>query len=601
MSTIARSSVKTEDMWNVQALFPNLDTWKVHFAHAKADAEILNIDKMAELKGKLGDNANNLLFVIEKLFEGMRYLEKLYTYAHLRHDEDTANNTPLVALKNITSLIQEYQEKTAWIEPEILTIEKSKLEQFMASPSFIEWQFYLEKLLHLREHTLSPDKEELLAQASQALTAPSKIFRAINDADFSFGHVKDSDNKKHLLTHGSYLQLIKNQDRTLREHAFKAYHNKFKEYENSITEMLNGHVQYHLFNSRARKYPSCLHAALFNKNIDPKVYHTLIDTIHNNLHVLHKYVALRKKLLGLDEIHLYDMYVPLLPNVNIKRDYQTAEQEVIEAAAPLGQEYQELLKHGLQHARWVDRYENKNKRSGAYSSGCYDSEPYILMNFHGDIREEFTLMHEAGHSMHSLLSAKNQPYQYYEYPIFVAEVASTFNEELLRSYLLKKTTDKNEKIYLLNQAIEDIRATLFRQVMFAEFELLIHKLAQQQIPLTPTILKDEFYKLNLLYFGDDAVVDKEIAIEWARIPHFYSNFYVYQYATGISAALTLADRVLNGGNEEKENYLNFLKSGGSKYPIDLLKTAGVNMLSPEPVEKAIHYFDMLIGEMNRLI
>jgi oligoendopeptidase F len=360
-------------------------------------------------------------------------------------------------------------------------------------------------------------------------------------------------------------------------------------------------VQNHLFKTKARKYNTCLEASLYPKNINSDVYHALITAVNESLPALHKYVSLREKIMACGPLHLYDMYVPLIAEVDIKLTYDEAAEAVVESVAPLGSEYQNLLRQGLIKDRWVDRYENKNKRSGAYSSGSYDSMPYILMNYKGVLRDVFTLAHEAGHSMHSLLSHKNQPYQYGHYPIFLAEVASTFNEELLMQYMLERSSNVKEKIYLINEKIEDIRGTLFRQTMFAEFELLIHSLAESQTPLTPSRLNEEYRKLNEKYFGTSVIIDEEAVVEWARIPHFYYNFYVYQYATGISAALALAKRVQSGGPQEQSDYLNFLKSGCSRYPIETLKLAGVDMSRPEPVKEAIKKFESLVDELGTLI
>ena len=388
----------------------------------------------------------------------------------------------------------------------------------------------------------------------------------MNNADFKFGTVQDSKGESRELTHATYGLFIRDQDRTLRENSFKKLCGKFEEFQNTLCELLNGRIQEHLFTARARHYPSCLDAALFPKDISPKVYRSLIQTARDNIHVLHEYMALRKQLLGLDQLHVWDLYVPLSGQVDITMDYAEAEQIVVESVAPLGAEYQKLLQDGLSKGRWVDRYENQNKRSGAYSSGCYDSMPYILMNYKGILRDVSTLAHEAGHSMHSLLSRKHQPYHYSDYTIFEAEVASTFNEDLLNRTLLERMKTKEEKIFLLTEQIEDIRTTFFRQTMFAEFELMMHEWAEQDRPITPELLKEEYRKLNQFYFGPHVVLDSPIEMEWARIPHFYYNFYVFQYATGISAALALAEKVVQGANNDRDAYLNMLKSGGSQFP-----------------------------------
>ncbi len=441
----------------------------------------------------------------------------------------------------------------------------------------------------------------LLALSGQALQGYHKAFGAINDADFEFGSIKNEKGEDLPLSHASYGLYMREQDRTLRKNAFDKMHGQYEKYENTLCELLGGVVQSHVFHSRARKYESCLDAALYPKNVDTAVYHSLIQAVNDNIGTLHKYIALREKIMGVGTLHLYDMYVPLTSEFDIKMSFDKASDLIIDSVAPLGSEYQDILAKGLKGDGWVDRYENKNKRSGAYSSGCYDSMPYILMNYKDVLRDVFTLAHEAGHSMHSFLSHKNQPYQYGDYPIFLAEVASTFNEELLMQEMLKRSQSTEEKIFLINMKIEDIRATLFRQTMFAEFELMIHTKAEKSEPLTPQVLKEEFYNLNRKYFGPDVDIDEIAKIEWARIPHFYYNFYVYQYATGISAALALSERVLNGGDAERNDYLNFLKSGCSRYPVETLKLAGVDMNTPEPVKSAIQKFDGLVDELGKLI
>ncbi|MFQ5729981.1 MAG: oligoendopeptidase F, partial [Waddliaceae bacterium] len=538
---------------------------------------------------------------IEYLLSIERKIDKLYTYAHLRHDEDIAKDKYKIAYLQILDICHGFAQESAWFEPELLSLPDETIENFLSSPILQSYRFHLEKILRLKEHTLSAEKEELLALTGKALETPRKAFSAINDADFTFGKVKDRQGEEREITHASYGIFIRDHDRQLRQKAFKQYHMKYMGFENTLCELVSGQVQCHLVNAQARGYPSCMEAALFPNNIDAKVYHALIKAVNDNLHPLHRYMELRKKVLGIEELHLYDMYVPLTADIDIKIPYKEAEEVIIEAVEPLGPEYQNALKEGLQRERWVDRYENRNKRSGAYSSGCFDSIPYILMNYKELLRDVFTLAHEAGHSMHSLLSHQNQPFCYSKYPIFLAEVASTFNEDLLTRLLLKRAQKKEEKIFLINQKIEDIRATLFRQTLFAEFELLIHELAEKNIPLTPTHLKEEFRKLNTKYFGDLPVIDPEIDIEWARIPHFYYNFYVYQYATGISAAIALTERVVKGGKEERDSYLSFLKGGCSRYPVDLLQLAGVDMRKTEPVEQTIHTFNGLVDQLENLL
>jgi oligoendopeptidase F len=596
---LLRSEVKDEDIWNIEELYPNFQSWKHAFKQVSPNDQS-PWPELLSYKGRLGESPKILLEALTTSFSLSRQLEKLYTYAHLRHDEDITNPEHKNGYEKALTLLHLFAESTSWMEPEILSLPQNVLDEFLQSPVLAKYAFHLEKLVRLRKHTLSEEQEALLALAHRALEAPYKAFSALNNADFKFGTIEDSSGNKIELTHGSYQLCLRSRDRPLREKAFKTIHGKYAEYENTLCELIHGQVQSHLFESKARHYQSCLEAALKPKNIDLDVYHALIKAVRGEISALHDYTSLRKKVLGLDSLHLYDLHVPLTAELDIKMDYAEGEQAVIESVAPLGEEYQNILREGLRDKRWVDRYENKNKRSGAYSSGCYDSMPYILMNFKGILNDVFTLAHEAGHSMHSYLSRKSQPYHYSSYPIFVAEVASTFNEELLMTYLKSRAKTKEEKIYLINQQIETIRTTLFRQTLFAEFELLIHELVEQNTPLTPELLKNEYIKLNRVYFGPNVTIDEEVSSEWSRIPHFYYDFYVYQYATGISASIALADRVLKGGKNERDHYLSFLKGGCSHYPIDLLKMAGVDMRSPEPVKAAIDKFRTLVKELTAL-
>lgn len=596
-----RNEVTKNDCWNIEALYPNLETWEKDFDLICRPVQQPHWPEIAAFRGRLKESPETFKKALETIFSIDRKLSTLYTYAHLRHDEDITNDIHKVAYNKIMGIMHDFQQEISWLEPEILALPDKSISSFLASPTLAPYKFHLEKIIRIKPHTLSPREEELLALAGKSLQASHKAFSAINDADFKFGTVVDSKGEKRPLTHSLYGLYLRDHDRTLRKNAFLQMHGTFMDYENTICELLHGQIQAHLFNARSRKYSSCLEAALFPKNIDTAVYHSLIKAVDNGLPALHKYVNLRKKLPGVDKLHLYDMYVPLTSEIDIKMPYHEAEDIVIESVAALGPEYQNLLKKGFKEQRWVDRYENQNKRSGAYSSGCYDSLPYILMNFRDSLREVFTLAHEAGHSMHSLYSYKSQPYHYAHYPIFLAEVASTFNEDLLIRLLLQRSKSKEETIYLITQKIEDIRTTLFRQTMLAEFELFIHTMAEKNIPLTPKLLREEYLKLNKRYFGNDVVIDPNAEVEWARIPHFYYNFYVFQYATGISAALALAERVVNGGKEERNAYLTFLQGGGSKYPIEMLQKAGVDMRSPTPVKAAIDKFDSLVDELGKLL
>ncbi|MCC5831715.1 MAG: oligoendopeptidase F [Chlamydiales bacterium] len=596
-----RAEIASEDRWNVEALFPAYEDWEKAFKVVREQTEAAHWPALAAYRGRLKEGAAVVREVLERSCVVSRELERLHTYAHMRHDEEITDDRFKGAYQQIISLLFDFQQESAWIEPELLMLPSDIIDSYLKSSELADYRFHIEKIVRMRPHTLSADKEELLAMAGKPMQAPPKAFTALNNADIKLGRVTDGAGKEHELTHGLYQMYLRSQDRVLRENAFKGMHNAFLGFENTIAELLYGEIQCHLFNARARHYPTCLDAALFPKKIPLSVYRSLIEAVRGGMETLHRYVRLRKKVLQLPEVHLYDMYVPLVPQVDIKMSYSEAEDAIIESVAPLGDDYQNTLKRGLKEDRWVDRYENKNKRSGAYSSGCFDSFPYILMNFRGILRDTFTLAHEAGHSMHSYLSKSSQPYHYSHYPIFVAEVASTFNEELLMNLLLKRVTKKEERLFLVNEKMEDIRATLFRQTMFAEFELTIHELVEAGTPLTPSLLKDLYFRLNADYFGPDAFVDEEIRIEWARIPHFYYNFYVYQYATGISASLSLAEKVLAKDPGARDNYLAFLSGGSSLFPIDLLKMAGVDMTTPHPVQSALRKFDSLLTELESLL
>ena len=600
--TRSREEIPHEDRWNVEALYLSFEAWEADLKKwGREERREGHWQEITAFKGKLNEGADLLRNLFQTCFEFERALSKLYTYAHLRHDEDVANDQCKKAYTRISSLLFDFRQETSCVEPEILALPEAKLKEYLTAPALAEFRVYLEKIVRLKPYTLSAEKEELMALAGNALETPSRAFGSFNNADLKFAQIEDAQGRKLELTHAKFLLYLRGRDRKLRKEAFETLHHSFAAYENTLCDLINGEMQKHLFNARARGYKSCLDAALFSHQIDTSVYHSLIATVRKNLSVLHRYMGVRKKLLGYDELHLYDLHVPLVPEITFTMNYNEAVREIARSVLPLGGEYQTVLEKGLGQDRWVDKYENLRKRSGAYSSGCFDSMPYILMNYQGAFHDLMTLAHEAGHSMHSFLSGRNQPYHYSHYPIFVAEVASTFNEELLITDLLAKTKDKMQRAYLINQKIEDIRGTLFRQTMFAEFELRLHTWVEQNVPLTPALLKSEYRKLNSDYFGAHLVIDDAIDIEWARIPHFYYNFYVYQYATGISAAHALCEKVLKEGAPAKERYLKFLSSGSSRYPLELLELAGVDMRRSDAVEATIRHFDTLVTELEQAL
>lgn len=599
--TKIRSAVLPQDCWDVEAMYPTFEDWEAEFARLIAGPKDELWAEILQYKNKLSEGPDTVKKMLDILFALDLKLEHLLTYAHLRHDEDIVNDVYNSAYMKITATMYDFSQAVSWIHPELLSLPPEKIDAYLRADILKEYHFYLEKSLRLKKHTLTAPEEKLMAYSAKALQGCQKAFSAINDADFDFGKVVDGSGIEQQLSHATYGVYLRTHDRTLRKNAFMQTHNKYKDYENTLCELLQGVVQKHYFEATARNYASCLESALYPNNIDTSVYFSLIEAVNSNLSALHKYMELREKVMGLSPLHLYDLYVPLTKEFEIKLSYDEAVDLVIDSVAPLGADYQNTLKRGFKEERWVDRYENKNKRSGAYSSGCYNSNPYILMNYSGILRDVFTLAHEAGHSMHTHTSNRHQPYQYGSYSIFLAEVASTFNEDLLMKKLLERSSSKEEQIYLINSKIEDIRGTIFRQTMFAEFELLIHEKIENNQPLTPKLLKDEYLAINQRYFGPKVQIDEAAQMEWARIPHFYYNFYVYQYATGLSAALALSERVTTGGEQEREDYLGFMRSGSSRYPLDILKGAGVDMSTAAPVNAALGKFQGLVDTLDNLL
>lgn len=562
-----RADITDNLKWDLTPLFANAENWEKEFTRQWPDLS-------------RRDLANNLEGFLDIYFEVQERLYRLYTFAHLKHDEDVADDKWKGIHDRAMMKVHTISQETSWVEPAILMLDELSIEKY---------KMYLDRVRVLKPYTLDEGKEELLALAGQALDASQNTFGILNNADLKFDPVGKEE-----LTHGSYQLFLQSKDRNIRKTAFENIHKEYLQYANTFTEILSGQIQSHLFNVRARGFESCLEAALKPHQIDVKVYHALINGVKENISAVQEYISLRRELLGVDKVKAYDMYVPLVDTVEKTYTIDEATELVIDSVESLGQEYQDTLAKGLRSERWVDWLENERKRSGAYSSGCYGSHPYMLMNFHGTLRDVFTLAHEAGHSMHSYLSHKHQPYHTSNYPIFVAEVASTYNEELLFRHLMTKAESAKEKTYLINQKIDDIRSTFFRQTMFAEFELELHSLAEKGIPFSAPMLKEKYKALNLAYYGEDFAPDDEISVEFLRVPHFYYNFYVYQYATGIAAAQALVER------GDRESYLKFLSSGSSGYPLDLLKEAGVDMTSDTPALAMIKTFKRWTEELKCL-
>lgn len=595
---LLRKDLQIEDQWDLTSIYKGEAEFEKELNSFLSKLSQERWGDLLNLRGKLNEGVEIVKKVADQSFEFDQTLSKLYTYCFLKHDEDLNHDIWKSFFQKVNFLYQDFFQSTAWIEPELLSLDQNAFEALMKEDSLKEYAFYLETLIHKKEFTLSSEKEELLSLSALPLSTPQKTFSLLNDVDLNFGKVLDSEKNEHELSHGTYRLFQRSDDPELRKNSFLQLHQKFQHFQNTFAELLMGHVQQHIFDIKARGYKSSLMAALYPKNIPVNVYHNLIQTVRSNLSTMHEYILVRKELLGLSEIHPYDLQPSPCKTSSQEIPYQTAVEWIVESVHPLGEEYQSALQKGLTSQRWVDRYENLHKRSGAYSSGCYGSHPYILMNYKGTLNDVFTLAHEAGHSMHTYLSNKNQPYVYSRYPIFVAEVASIFNESLLMHHLLGKNQTEENQLTLLHERIEELRATLFRQTMFAEFEFFIHDSLEKERPLTANSINEYYYGLNRDYYGPHMQLDKEISIEWARVPHFYSNFYVYQYATGISAALTLAKRVLEKEKGSKDAYLNFLKSGGHAYPIDLLKIAKIDMESKEPIETALGVFRDLVEKLK---
>ncbi|HDX9579314.1 TPA: oligoendopeptidase F [Bacillus pseudomycoides] len=593
----ARSEIEVENTWRLEDIFQTDAEWEAEFQAVK---ELL--PKLTEFKGKLGESANTLLEALQYEDEISMRLGKLYTYAHMRYDQDTTNSSYQALNDRATSLYSQVSSSMAYIVPEILTIAEETLRSFLQENKELKiYEHALEEITRQRPHVLSEAEEALLAQASEVMSASSNTFGILNNADLKFPSIQDENGEDVEVTHGRYIQFLESDDSRVRHDAFHAVYETYGKYKNTFSSTLNGAIKRNNFYANVRKYDSARQAALSNNNIPESVYDQLVETVNENLHLLHRYIDIRKRALGLDELHMYDLYTPLVPEVKMNVTYKEAQDMLLQSLHVLGDEYVEILKEAYEN-RWVDVYENKGKRSGAYSSGAYGTNPYVLMNWHDNVNNLFTLAHEFGHSVHSYYTRKTQPYVYGDYSIFVAEVASTCNEALLNDYLLKTTDDKKKRLYLLNHYLEGFRGTVFRQTMFAEFEHVIHKKVQEGHAVTPDMLTDIYYELNQKYFGDSLVIDKEIGLEWSRIPHFYYNYYVYQYATGFSAATALSKQILEEGQPAVERYINeFLKAGSSDYPIEVLKKAGVDMTSSEPVKEAMQVFEEKLNELEALL
>lgn len=589
-----RSEVPEEFKWALEDIYPTDEAWEKDLEKLKAIPE-----KVASYKGRLGESAEALYEFMQLSDEISVLCDSLGNYAQRRADEDTANPKYQGYMGQIMNAYVEINSAGSFETPELIGIPEETINSFYEQkPELKLYERQLDRVRRKKEHILSEAEERIIALTGEMGQSPENIYSMFSDADLKFADAVDKDGKAHQVTHGSYIPLVQSSDRVLRKSAFESMYAAYGSYKNTCAAILNGQIKAVQFYSKARRYNSSLEAALDGNEVPVEVYTNLIQAVHENMHYMYDYVALRKKLLGVDELHFYDLYTPVVSDVDMKISFEEAKETVLKALAPMGEDYLAILKEGFEN-RWIDVYENEGKTSGAYSAGAR-VHPYVLLNHKDTLNCMFTLAHEMGHAIHSYLSNKNQPVVYSDYVIFVAEVASTCNEALLMQYLLKNTEDKKEKAYLINYFLEQFRTTLYRQTMFAEFELKINEMCAAGESLTAEKCCEIYGELNKLYFGDGIVLDEDIKLEWARIPHFYYDYYVYQYATGYSAAIALSQRILKEGEPAVKDYLSFLKGGCSADPITLLKIAGVDMSTTKPVSDALEMFGELIKEMETL-
>jgi oligoendopeptidase F len=587
-----RADMPAEHLWKLEDLYPSQDAWNKEYEQVKG-----LIGEAAEFQGKLID-ADSLKRCFELEDKISMLTERLYVYSNMRHHQDMADPTYQALSDKAKKLSVDVGEALSFVTPEILSLSEEQLKGFIADPTLAPYKHTLEEMLRQKPHVLSKAEEALLAQVGAISQAPNNIFGMINNADMKFPTIKNDKGEDVELTHGRYIQFLESRNREVREHAFKAMYATYAKQKNTLAATLAANVTKNQFYAKARKYPSALEGSLYGDNIPKDVYTNLIATIHESLPLLQRYLELRKKLLKVDELHMYDLFTPLVEEVDMEISYEEAKAKVLDSLKPLGDDYLKNLQAGFEEG-WIDVYENEGKRSGAYSWGAYGTHPYVLLNHKDNLNSMFTLTHEMGHALHSYYSDTSLPYRDAQYTIFLAEVASTLNEALLMDYMLKKTTDPKEKMYLLTYYADQFRTTVFRQTMFAEFEMIIHEKSEAGESLTPQALSEIYYGLNKKYHGDGMVVDQDIEMEWARIPHFYTSFYVYKYATGFSAATSFAKQILDEGQPAVDRYLGFLKSGGSDFSINILKKAGVDMSSPAPIRDAMDVFRGLVEEMEQ--
>lgn len=584
---LKRDEISDEYKWNLEDMFASDELWEEEYEQTK---ELCN--KIASYQGKLTESAATLLAYFQDTDEANYHLERIYVYANERYHQDTAVSQYQGYASRADSLMVMAESSRAFAEPEILEVSEETIDAFYKEqPELLKYQRAIDEILRKKAHTLSKEEEKILADAGEIAVGPENIFSMFNNADIRFPAIKDTEGNELPVSHGTFIQLMENKDRNIRKQAFESMYHTYQQFGNTVASIFTSHLKQEHFFAKTKKYDSVRAMHLDQGNIPEGVYDNLIETVHKHLPAMHRYMAERKKLLGVEELHMYDLYTPLIDDYDKKYTYEEAKETVLKGLAPMGEEYLSILKEGLSGG-WIDVYENENKRSGAYSWGAYGTHPYVLLNHKDNLNSVFTLAHEMGHAIHTYYSNKTQPITYSGYLIFVAEVASTCNEALLMQYLMKNAADEKERRYLINHQLEEFRTTLFRQTMFAEFEQIVHKKTADGEALTQETLNKIYHDLNVLYYGPDVVVDEEIDYEWMRIPHFYTSFYVYQYATGYSAATAFSKLILEGGQPAVDRYVtNFLCGGCSKDPIELLKNAGVDMSTPEPVDAALQVFE----------
>src|SRR5690625_2791781 len=593
---LEREDLKKEYTWDVESLFANVEEWEKEFKRVEG-----LVEKFVAHKGRVGESSQTLLEVLKDRDRLYRSVENVLVYARLRLDEDTRRSKYQSLSDRAMNLYVEVDERTSFVVPEILAIDEEDLKRFLEENQELSlYKQHLDNIMRQKPHVLSSREESIMARVNLIGMSPQNIYNMLTDADLKFPTIKDEEGKDVEITHGNFIPLMESKDRNVRKAAFQGLYGVYKGFENTLAATLSGELRNNVFNARMRNYSSTREAALSANNIPLSVYDNLIKAVHKNLDSMYKYMEIRKRALGLDELHMYDLYTPIVEDIDFNIPYEEGMELVYKGLEPLEDEYLSVVEKGFK-SRWVDVYENRGKRSGAYSSGSYDSKPFILLNYQNTLDSVFTLAHEMGHSVHSYFTRKNQPYIYGNYSIFLAEVASTANEALLLDYMINNTKDKKERVYLINHYLESFRTTVFRQTMFAEFEKIINEHLEAGHALTAEYLCSTYKELNELYYGPNVVVDDEISIEWARIPHFYLNYYVYQYATGFSAAIDLTQKILQEKSPAVENYLNFLKSGSSDYPINVLKKVGIDMTTEEPVDNAMDLFARLVNELDELI